>query len=176
MILLEIWKDVQGYEGLYQVSNLGRVRSMDRWRKNGTNGYIQKGRILKQEISNCGYSMVHLSFNGKVKGVLVHRLVAIAFIPNPQNKEQVNHIDGRKQNNNTDNLEWATQSENTIHAHKKGLMTSNAKKREVYCFQTNKTYPSIIQASAELGIHASGIGRVCRGEQKQTKGYTFKYL
>lgn len=176
MILLEIWKDIQGYEGLYQVSSLGRVRSMDRWRRNGTNGYIQRGRILSQEVSKCGYNMVKLSINGKARGLLVHRLVAIAFVPNPQNKEQVNHIDGCKQNNNVNNLEWATQSENIIHAHKEGLMSSNGIKRKVYCFQTSKTYPSIMQASAELGIHASGIGRVCRGEQKQTKGYTFKYL
>ena len=174
--MIEEWRDIEGYEGYYQVSNYGQVRSLDRWRNSGTGGYMHKGRILKQEISNCGYYMVTLSVDGRCKRYSVHRLVAQAFIPNLEYKEQVNHIDGEKSNNTVENLEWNTQSENTIHAFSNGLMVPNTKGRKVYCFETGKTYMSIAQAGRELNIDHSHIGRVCKGIYKQTKGYTFKYV
>ena len=104
----EIWKDIEGYEGLYQVSNLGRVRNI---------------RVLKPAPTKDGYLRVCFSVCGKTKGFLVHRLVAKAFIPNTQNSE-VNHIDGNKMNNSVGNLEWSTRSDNILHAYRNGLIKS----------------------------------------------------
>ena len=111
----EIWKDVKGYEGLYQVSNLGRVRSLDRTVNSGiknNSNVLFKGRILKQYQKRNGYLQVTFTVNSKRKYVGVHRLVAETFIPNPDNKSQVNHIDENKTNNNVYNLEWCTPKEN----------------------------------------------------------------
>ena len=119
----EMWRDIKGYEGLYQVSNLGRVKSLSRFHNNNSGGYLSKERILKQSIKR-GYLTVGLCNSGKVKTYSVHRLVAIAFIDNPNNKKAVNHIDGNKTNNNVDNLEWCTYSENQKHAYKTGLHKS----------------------------------------------------
>ena len=119
----EIWKDIEGYVGLYQVSNLGRVRSLDRTivYKEGKK-HFYKGQILKQCRNKKGYLRVPLSTNDMRKTVIVHRLVATAFIPNPLSLPQVNHKDGNKANNSALNLEWVTGSENTQHAVKFGLI------------------------------------------------------
>lgn len=109
----EIWKDVIGYEGLYQVSNLGRIKSLPR------NGTVKNTIILRTDGKL--YDVVRLRKNDIPKPFLVHRLVAIAFIPNQLNKPCVNHIDGIKHNNMLSNLEWVTRSENEKHAHVTGL-------------------------------------------------------
>lgn len=119
-IMREIWKDVQGYEGQYKVSNLGRVKSLKR--------KLGSGRSVSEKILNSsskkktqdGYLMVALA--GRT--FRVNRLVATAFIPNPDNKPVVNHIDGNKENNKADNLEWTTISENMLHAYRCGLKTA----------------------------------------------------
>lgn len=113
----EIWRDVVGYEGLYQVSNIGRVKSLPR------NGTIKEERILKPRITKNGYLYVHLRNGSISKYVKVHKMVAVAFIPNPENKPQINHINGIKTDNRVDNLEWNTASENMLHAIKLGLYT-----------------------------------------------------
>jgi hypothetical protein len=116
---MEIWKDVVGYEGIYEVSNYGKVKRLETLVKN-KNGYrLVKEKILK--IPSHIYQSVFLS-NGKIKQHYVHRLVATAFIPNPLNKEQVNHKDGNKLNNNLSNLEWVTKAENQLHAIENGLI------------------------------------------------------
>lgn len=102
----EVFKDVLGYEGKYQVSNTGKVFS------------ILRKRVIHTEREHKGYLRVNLWRNGKRKHVPVHRLVALAFIPNPENKPQVNHIDFNKENNRADNLEWCTNDENQVHAAK----------------------------------------------------------
>jgi len=118
----EVWKDVKGYEGIYQVSNFGNVRSLDRT-VNKPNGisYIRKGKLCVQPKSNLGYMTVGLTVNNKKVNKYVHRLVAQAFIINNNNYPQVNHINCNKTNNRMDNLEWCTNSQNHIHASKNGL-------------------------------------------------------
>lgn len=107
----EVWKNIPNYENLYQVSNFGNVRSLNHIRKNGTNKYLQKGRILKpQKTSN--YLFVRLSKNGESKQYLVHRLVAEVFILNEFNYKEVNHKDENKYNNNVSNLEWCSHKYN----------------------------------------------------------------
>ena len=110
---MEIWKDIPEYEGIYQVSNTGKVKRIDK-----------KEKMLKNNLCGNGYYYVYLSKNGKVRKFKVNRLVAQAFIENPENKPFVNHIDGDKLNNNVENLEWVTQSENMLHAYKYGLRKS----------------------------------------------------
>lgn len=112
----EIWIDISGYEGKYQVSNLGRVRSLIY--KNNANGKIYKReKLLKQFYDRNGYLRVDLKM-GKRKNAQVHRLVALAFIPNPLEKPQVNHKDKDKENNKVDNLEWVTNQENQLHRYR----------------------------------------------------------
>lgn len=118
----EVWKDVIGYEGLYQVSNFGNVKSLDREiAPNNRVPYWRKGKICKQSKSNLGYMTVGFTVNNKKINKYVHRLVAEAFITNMNNYPQVNHIDCDKINNRMYNLEWCTNSQNHIHASKKGL-------------------------------------------------------
>jgi hypothetical protein len=106
----EIWKDIPGYKGKYQASNIGRIRN------------IQKGNIVMGGINKQGYRNTFLvGLDGKIKNCRCHRLIASAFIPNPKNKPYINHIDGNKLNNNVDNLEWCTPAENDRHAAKLGL-------------------------------------------------------
>ena len=124
----EIWKDIKDYEGLYQISNYGNVKSLPKERHNRRGVYIQKEKLLSLTNTSTGYKKVELVKDGKRKGFKVHRLVAQAFIPNPDEKPQVNHIDGDKTNNYVDNLEWATASENSIHAYNTGL---NSNKKEL---------------------------------------------
>lgn len=180
----EIWKDIEGYEGLYQVSNLGNIKSLKRktW-----NGYIfvqKEDLILKPGLNAKKYLYVSLSKDNKTHTYRVHRLVAQTFIPNPENKPQVNHIDGNKSNNNVDNLEWCTNSENQIHAFKLGLKPSfigsknpNCKKINQYDLDGNfiKQWNSFYDIKRILNIDRSLIWRCCIGKFKQVHGYIWKY-
>ena len=184
----EVWKDVPEFEGRYQVSTLGRVRSVSRKVYNHT-GYINlKGRVLKTRHNAKGYVVIDIKKeNGIRKFCVVHRLVAQAFIPNPENKPQINHIDGDKTNNCVDNLEWCTNSENQIHAYKTGLnyVTGRAgrKKRSVCQIDINtgeviNVYESINEAARSVGCrNPSNIGLCCRGVygRKTVCGYEWKY-
>lgn len=114
----EVWKDIKGYEGFYQISNIGRVKSLVGWNRHR---YIQRELILKQTMSTTGYLKVELKKDGKRKSIKVHRLVASAFLDNPEGKKTVNHKDGNKTNNEVSNLEWNTHSENINHAFETGL-------------------------------------------------------
>lgn len=166
----EIWKDIKGYEGLYQVSNLGKVKS------------LKKNIILKPYIEKKGYLRIDLNKNGKSKHYLIHRLVAEAFIPNPLNKLQINHIDCNKQNNCINNLEWSTNLENAIHAYNNNLRPFKPlRKINQYDLDGNfiKTWNSIIEASSQfknVSNHPQcNISGVLRGLRKTAFGYIWKY-
>lgn len=136
----EIWKDVVGYEGLYQVSNLGRVRSLTKWiqSKGLKSSHLKSGVILTPQKTNLGYLRVGLYLNKKYKPHLIHRLMAIVFITNHLNKPQVNHINGIKSDNRLENLEWCTASENRIHSHVMGLQKPKCGEENHYAKLTNK--------------------------------------
>jgi len=118
----EIWKSVKGYEGLYEVSNFGRMKSLSKKVRNGANSYcVRKEIILTGTISNKGYVKVILVKDGQKQQYSVHRIVMMMFVPNPNNMPQVNHLDTNKQNNAVSNLEWCDGSRNMKHACKNGL-------------------------------------------------------
>lgn len=115
--MTEIWKPIAGYEGLYEVSNLGNIKS------------LRRNKIMKQGVHSFGYRYVILSKNNESKNLLVHRLVAEAFISKIEGKTDVNHIDGNKYNNSVDNLEWVSKSENMYHAYRTGIRCVTEKQR-----------------------------------------------
>ena len=161
----EIWKDIEGYEGLYQVSNLGRVKRMRFINKN-TN--IEKERIKSQKIRKDGYLEVALYKNGKGKYIQVHRLVAKSFIPNPKKLPQVNHIDGIKTNNIVENLEWVSISDNAIHSSR--VLRNNVRKINQYDLKGRylATYSSITIAGEINNIRESSIANVLAGRRNKT--------
>ncbi len=177
--MIEVWKDIPGYEGHYQVSNLGSVKSIERLRRTKGTGITKVcERIVKPTIDKFGYCKVCLFKNGKRKYCKPHRLVAIAFIPNPDNKPEVNHKDGNKTNNNVSNLEWNTASENMRHAFANGLNGGERKKNRMPVWQFDKahnliaTYPSIYAAEKKTGI--KNIWMCCTGKYKVAGGYIWK--
>ena len=197
----EIWKPVVGYEELYEVSNFGRVRSLDRI---DSNNHPLKGVILKPYISNSGYLLVGLYKQQKRDRKLLHRLVAEAFIPNPENKPEIDHINTIKTDNtvflNEDgsidyektNLRWTTRKENINNPLTKTKMRINARKpsKGKYGKKHHRPKP-IIQYDKEgnfikewecandvervLGISNKHIGSVCLGKRKSCGGYIWKY-
>ena len=164
---MEIWKDIKEYEGKYQVSSLGRIKSLYRW--NGK-AFYSREHIIKSYINKNGYVYIALMKNNKNKNCRLHRLVADAFIPNPENKPQVNHIDGDKTNNRVDNLEWCTQSENEIHAYNNGLANNDNQKIKLiqYDIQGNllNVYNSLKEASDKTGVNISKISHCINNKYK----------
>lgn len=148
----EIWKEIRGYKD-YMVSSTGKVRSRERYVKHMNGNRLIKGKLLKG-IDDKGYLIVNLFKDGIGKKHKVHRLVAEAFIPNPENKETVNHIDTNKKNNNIDNLEWNTNVENIKHAWKNGLYDDNTiiYQQKIKCVENDKVYNSANQAKKELKL------------------------
>lgn len=170
----EIWKDIQGCEGIYQVSNMGRVRSFIKWK-----GY-ETPRIMSQKEDKKGY------FRCTIKGkfVPVHRLVAMAFIENIDNKPQVNHIDGNKKNNNSENLEWVTNAENQKHAVLSGLKKmsdlTDATSKRVWQISKDgkliKIFSSLNEAARMTGTHQSQISCCCLHKPHCISANGFKWL
>lgn len=166
--MIEEWKDIQGYEGVYQVSDLGRIKSLPR------NGTVKTERILKN-FEASGYLQVALQYHGVVKWEKVHRLVAKAFIPNTDNKREVNHIDGNKKNNSVNNLEWVTTSENILHSYH--VLKNHIRKVKQYTksMELIKEWECIREASKELRICENNISECCRKRRKTAGGYVWEY-
>jgi len=172
----EIWKALPGVTGI-EVSNFGRVRTLDRVVSSVRRTYLKKGRILKQRDNGKGYLQLGFHVNGKQVTKLVHRLVAQAFLPNPDNLPQVNHKDCNPSNNCVSNLEWCNNSYNQIYREKFGI--SNTESRGVPIFAVNLTtlkvsrFRSQHEASRVLGVYQANINSVIRGRYKQTGNFWF---
>ena len=178
----EIWKTILGYEGLYEVSNLGNIR-----RIKFINNKTQINKIKKLKLNKTGkYISVILCKNGKVKGHYVHRLVAEAFIPNPNNLPQINHKDENKLNNKVDNLEWCNSFYNMNYGNVKDKISNSHKGKEnlklrkpVLQYDTNmnfiKEYNGICEAQKQTGISKDAIIKCCKNIIKTGKGYIWKY-
>ena len=156
----EIWRDCKGYEGLYQVSNMGRIWS------------LRTQRYLKGDLNSVGYLRVLLKAkNGKVKKEFVHRLVALAFIANPQNKTQVNHKDANKLNNTADNLEWNTCKENINQKNRMEKIST-----AVLCVETGIIYPSINDAARQLHLSSGHVSEACNGIRETCGGFHWEVI
>ena len=166
---MENWKAISGYEGLYEVSDLGRVKSL----KYG------KERILKPGKNTHGYLHVNIFKDGKKKMSLVHRLVAEAFIPNPNNLETVNHKDEVKTNNTVSNLEWMSIKDNNNYGtHNKRMAEALSKQVKMLDKQTGElleTFPSTCEAERVTGIANQNISSCCLGKKKSAGGYKWRY-
>ena len=194
----EEWRDIPQYEGLYQVSNQGQIRSIDRIvRRNGETTKNLRGFILLPLYQKSGYMFVFLSKNGKAKRMAIHRAVALAFIPNPENKPEVNHINEDKTDNRVENLEWATIKENRNYGTriargianrnqtgekngmfgKRGSLNPNSKKVLQYDLsgQFIREYDSVKMAAEMTHSNASLIARVANGYLKQTNSFIWRY-
>lgn len=171
---MEIWKDISGYDGKYQISNLSRIKSL----------ISGNEKILSTYLNYSGYERCSLGWGKNKKSHSIHRLVAIAFIPNPENKPCVNHINRNRSDNSIENLEWVTHKENAEHAIsfvdtyiKSRANHYNSKRVIQKDLNGNnlKTWGSVIEASISLGISKSSISDCARGKVKAVKNYVFQY-
>jgi len=164
----ETWKPIAGWEESHCVSNLGRIKSSKRTIINPVNNaqYVVNDKIMKSNLVGAGYMGLILGANGIKKRYIVSRLVAIAFIVNPENKPCVNHIDGDKLNNAVSNLEWCTHKENTIHGFKTGLMST--KITQVEADQIRQLYSTGKYRQSDIGkmfdLTQGTIGKIVRNE------------
>ena len=169
--MVEIYKDIEGYEQLYQISNLGNVKSFQ----------TGKEKILKPNKTKKGYLRIELWKQGKYKKYLVHRLVAQHFIDNPNNYEQINHRDEDKTNNCVSNLEYCDCKYNinygTRNQRAAVICTNNPKRsKQVLCLETGIIYPSTMEVQRQTGFSQGYISLACRGKVKTAYNYTWKYV
>lgn len=176
----EIWKDVAGYEGLYQVSNEGRVKSLARtYIGKGGGEYPIKERILKPITDSYGYLIVGLCTGGKQKMHKVHRLVCQAFHENPDNKPQVNHVNEDKTDNRACNLEWCTCKENNNHGtHNERSAKNRSKSVGQYTLDGDlvKAWQSTNEVERQTGFSCGHISKVANGSRKTAYGFIWKYV
>ena len=169
---MENWKEISGYEGLYEVSDKGRVKSLG-------NNKTRKEKILKPHKDTWGYLRVDLCKDGKVKHSKVHRLVAEAFIQNPNNLKTVNHRDEVKTNNASNNLEWMSKKDNLNYGTRnKRVAESLSKQVQMFDKSTGEllaTYPSTHEAERITGIAQQSISSCCNGKRKSAGGYIWRY-
>ena len=175
----EEWRDVVGYEGRYQVSSMGRVKSLERKVTKGDGERTVKERFLKPNVSYGGYLMVALYAGGKRKMLKVHRLVCQAFHDNPDNKSDVNHINEDKADNRACNLEWCTRRENINHGtHNERSGKTRSKPVAQYTLDGElvKKWPSAMEAQRQAGFYCSNICKTARGKYKQAYGCIWRYV
>lgn len=173
----EEWRPIDGFEG-FEVSNTGKLSSLDRIIiQNDRTGNLYRRKIKGHNIplqkDHGGYLFACISLNNKSYNLKVHRLVAKAFIPNPNNYPEVNHIDGDKTNNCVENLEWCSPSQNQLHTVQSGLLKRS---KSIKCIENNTIYISLGEASRQLNITPSSICGVLKGRTKSTKGLHFEYI
>lgn len=168
MITEEIWKDIPGYEGLYQVNWYGEIKSLKRQG-------VKEDHIIKPQKTKDGYMQVYLHKNGKHLHTGVHRLVAMAFLPNPEGLPEVNHINEDKSDNRAVNLEWCTKEYNRNYGTRlERAAKSNMKK--VICIETGQVFESVKAATAAMGLRCStSITNVLKGYRKSAAGYHWDY-
>lgn len=187
---MEQWKPIKGYDH-YDISNLGRVKSLERIAHTPLASYLKPENILKAADNGKGYKFVRLWQDGKSKKHYIHRLVAEAFIPNPNNYPEVNHIDSDPSNNKVDNLEWVTHRQNAKHMmsqgrgamcrkeHKKRIAEINKKQRKAVIGKSVATGEEIrfpyLNATKERGFDTSSVSECCNGYRKNHKGYTWRF-
>ena len=169
----EEWKAIPGFEGYYEASNLGRIRSVERIVKSGRGHKTVPSVVLKPSVGEYGYESVSLSMNNKQYMQIVNRLVAQAIIDNPNNLPQVNHIDGDKTNNCVENLEWCDGSYNMQHCYANKLTDWGTKIRIV---ETNEEFNSIVECARKIGGHAQLIIACLNGRRKTHKGYHYEVI
>lgn len=191
---MEVWKDIIGYEGIYQISNIGRVRSMDREQNNKNGRTVRyKGKILKQTPNSRGYMRVPLKSTQDARQAFVHRLVAIHFVPNdaPNEFTIVNHLDSNFLNNNADNLEWTTLRGNSQHALLKGRTKrteewlNNLHRSQEKYYKPVVGYDPLtskevvffksINEGGKSGYEASCICDCCKGKRKTHRKLAWRY-
>ena len=189
----EIWKDIEGYEGLYQVSNYGNIKSLSKVVKNAYGVHRTEDKILKPQTKKDGYLQIQLSKNGKQKHYKVHRLVALTYIANPNNYPCVNHKDENKSNNHVSNLEWCTYEYNTNYGTRnkraseklKGKMKNKKltkqqlekRYRKVKCIEDNRVFNSIYEASIYcVGKKTSNICNCLNGRCLTACGRHWVYV
>lgn len=180
----EEWKPIKEYEGVYEISNFGRVRSVDRigyqrHYSGGLSKYHFKGKEIKPNTRHNGYICVSLHKNGVQKTFNIHRLVALHFLEKPEGKEYVNHKDSDPTNNNVNNLEWCTQSENIQYAYDQGRkIPPHTRKIGQYGLHGNfiKEWNSEAEISRSLNIPQGNIYKACRGLRITAGGYKWKYI
>lgn len=174
------WKPIKGYEGLYEISNTGKVRSLDHLRKTDRSSYVQKGKELKLGLNKkTGYLMVSLSKEGKTKSHTVHKLVAKTFIENPNNYSCINHKDENKQNNHISNLEFCTKKYNCNYG-TRGKKISEKLSKRINQYTMNdeyiKTWNSSVEIEKILGIDQSNVCLCCKGKRKSVGGFKWEYM
>ena len=174
----EEWKDVRGHEGFYQVSNMGRVKGVDRVvRAKGSGTRQHYGQILATPVASNGYNIVTLYNNtGKRISASVHRTILDAFQPNDNPDLECNHINGNKNDNRIENLEWVTRSENKLHAFATGLQKPNAEQSKKPVIRDDGVvFSSVKEAGDSVGGYGQLVGLVCRGVRRKHKGHSFAY-
>lgn len=175
----EIWRPVVGYEDCYEVSNLGRLRTVGHIIEysDGRRRHVRGGRIISYgKPKSNGYYIKCLQMGSTKKYVTIHRLVATAFIPNPDNLEQVNHKNGVKTDNRASNLEWVSRSENSIHSSYVLGNESSLKKRRVLCVESGTVYPSVHAAARENGFDARNFRYACGNANRTLAGKHWEYV
>lgn len=174
----EEWRPMVGYEGYYEVSNLGQIRGVERLIncKNGTRKTI-RGKVLKQSTHyKNGYKSVMVTVSGNQKRILVHRAVAIAFLENPNDLPEINHKDENKENNAVENLEWCTRQYNNSYGSAKvrGHEKQSKPVKQIKDGKVIAIYPSAMEAARQTGGTQGGISGCCRGELKTSGGYKWE--